>query len=345
MFDIFNNDAFNLITMTNGLQEVKYVPSYITKLGLFETESIDTLAVAIEKQTDESLILVPYTARGTHGTTMGSDLHNIRDLRVPHQQINDTIMADRVQGVRQFNTERQVLSLQSFIAGRAVKARRSFELTDEFQKLALITTGKLLDTDGSVKYDYYAEFGDNQAAEIDFDLDNATPAKGFLRAKVDKIRQDMGLALDGIPFGDILIICGNNFWNDLIIHKEMYDLYLGWSAAPRIQIPTISGGNQSAQTGIWGELDAFGAKWVNYRGGQNVSIDPDKCYIVPFGVPDLFKTVYAPADYIETVNTPGLPLYAFQWVMPNRKGVNLEFQTNRLHYCTRPRVLMRGKRT
>jgi hypothetical protein len=31
--------------------------------------------------------------------------------------------------------------------------------------------------------------------------------------------------------------------------------------------------------------------------------------------------------------------------MPNRKGVNLEFQTNALHYWTRPRVLLKGKRT
>lgn len=52
-----------------------------------------------------------------------------------------------------------------------------------------------------------------------------------------------------------------------------------------------------------------------------------------------------PADYMETVNTPGQRLYAKQWKMDNDKGVNLEFQSNVLHYCTRPRVLIRAKRT
>jgi hypothetical protein len=31
--------------------------------------------------------------------------------------------------------------------------------------------------------------------------------------------------------------------------------------------------------------------------------------------------------------------------MPNDKGVNVEFQMNTLHYCTRPRVLMPLRRT
>ena len=66
---------------------------------------------------------------------------------------------------------------------------------------------------------------------------------------------------------------------------------------------------------------------------------------MPSGVPGLFRTVYAPADYIETVNTPGQRLYGKQWEMQNGKGVNLEFQMNALHYCTRPRVLIPGKRT
>ena len=94
-----------------------------------------------------------------------------------------------------------------------------------------------------------------------------------------------------------------------------------------------------------GAFEFGGITWMNYRGGQNVGIDTDKCHLVPSGVPGLFRTVYAPADYIETVNTPGQRLYGKQWEMQNGKGVNLEFQMNALHYCTRPRVLIPAKRT
>jgi hypothetical protein len=54
----------------------------------------------------------------------------------------------------------------------------------------------------------------------------------------------------------------------------------------------------------------------------------------------------APADFVETANTIGLPRYAKQaadqqfarWVM-------LHVQSNPLPICTRPRVLLKGKRT
>ena len=341
MFDIFNQDAFTVVTMTDALQEVKYKPTFISKLGIFNSESIDTLDVAIEKQDDESLILVPSSPRGGPGSTMGSSRPNLRNLRVPHYQVDDAIMADRIQSARAFGEERAVMNLQNFIAKRAFKARQSFELTAEYQKLALITQGKLLDADGTTLYNYYTEMSEAQANEIDFDLDNASPAKGALRKVCESIIETIAESLDGIPYDGILVICGKAFWEDLMIHKEVYDLYLNWSGATTLQRATIGHG----ASGIWGEFEFAGIRFVRYRGGQNVSVPTDKGFIVPFGVPELFKTVYAPADYIETVNTMGEELYAKQWEMPNGKGVNLEFQTNTLHYCTRPRVLLRAKRT
>lgn len=345
MLDIFNQDAFSVVTMTDALQEVKYKPTYITSLGLFSSESIDTLSIAIEKQDDESLILVPASPRGSPGATSGSTRPNLRNLRVPHYQVDDAIMADRVQGARAFGEERAVMSLQNFIAGRARKARQSFELTAEYQKLALITQGKLLDADGSTLYNYYTEMSESQASEIDLDLDNASPAKGVLRSACEDIQEAIATELDGIPYDGILAICGKNAWKDLTKHKEVYDIYIGWSGATSLQKSTVGSNNVSAVSGIWSSMEVFDIRWVRYRGGQSVNVDDDKIYFVPFGVPDLFKSVYAPADYIETVNTNGQELYAKQWVMPNGKGVNLEFQTNVLHYCTRPRVLRRARRT
>ena len=60
-------------------------------------------------------------------------------------------------------------------------------------------------------------------------------------------------------------------------------------------------------------------------------------------MPGLFRTYYAPADYIETVNTIGRRLYAKQYDMPNGKGVHLDTQMNALNICTRPKVLIQGK--
>jgi hypothetical protein len=68
-------------------------------------------------------------------------------------------------------------------------------------------------------------------------------------------------------------------------------------------------------------------------------------YFYPTGVPNLFATVFAPADYIETVNTLGLPRYVKQYDMPNDKGVHMDTQMNALNFCTRPLALLSGTHT
>jgi hypothetical protein len=70
-------------------------------------------------------------------------------------------------------------------------------------------------------------------------------------------------------------------------------------------------------------------------------IADDKAIAFPMGVTDLFITRFGPADYWDTVNTPGLPRYMRQWgdeQQANRYRV-VEVQTNPIHICTRPRVL------
>jgi hypothetical protein len=98
---------------------------------------------------------------------------------------------------------------------------------------------------------------------------------------------------------------------------------------------------------VHGAFEFGGIVWENYRGmnGANPMVDANKCHIFPVGVPGLFRTVYAPADYIETVNTVGMPRYAKQWPSANGKRIEMESQSNPLSYCTRPKVLLKGKRT
>ena len=56
---------------------------------------------------------------------------------------------------------------------------------------------------------------------------------------------------------------------------------------------------------------------------------------------ELLITRFGPADYMETVNTMGLPYYASQVPMDHHKGVNLEAQSNPLNLCTRPRAIIK----
>ena len=341
ILNIFAQDAFSVMRLTDALREIKYTPSRIGQMGLFQTTSIDTLDIAIEKDKEQNRMLVSASPRGGPGQTFDKSKRAMRLLKIPHFQVDDAIYADEVQQVRAFGQEIAVERLQAKIADRAAEASQFFALTEEYHRLNILKTGQLLDADGSVLFDYFTEFGENQQAEVDFDLDNANPGEGALRKKCAAVVRQMAGILDGLPYTGIMSFCGDAFFDDLIAHREVRETYKGYAEAANLRAAYINAGT----SGIYGTFDFGGITWANYRGGQNVGIDTNKCYLYPIGVPGLFRTVYGPADYIETVNTPGQRLYAKQWEMQNGKGVNLEFQMNALHYCTRPRVLIPGKRT
>lgn len=341
VLDIFNADAFSVTSMTEAMREISYVPGRIGELGLFQVESIDTLDVAIEKQSAESLLLVPSSPRGGPGDTRDIGRRSLRKLTVPHFQRNDAIYADEVMGVRAFGSETAVETLQGKIARKAAVHSQDFALTEEYHRLSVIKSGILYDSDGAAQiYNYATEFGESLPAEVDFDLDNASPAAGVLRRRCAALLRAMADSLGGLPFRGVMVIMGKAFADDFYAHKEVRETYLNYAAAADLRAGYVSTTGKT-----YGGFEFGGIVWEEYRGGGSVTVGDDKAHAFPVGVPGLFKTLYAPADYIETVNRPGQRLYAKQWQKPNDKGVNVEFQMNALHYCTRPRVLMPLRRT
>jgi hypothetical protein len=83
------------------------------------------------------------------------------------------------------------------------------------------------------------------------------------------------------------------------------------------------------------------------RAGRSVDFtDGSKAYFFPVGVTGLFRQYKCAADFVETANTIGLPRYAKQAVDQQfARWVMLHVQSNPLPICTRPRVLIKGKRT
>ncbi|WP_300908374.1 major capsid protein [uncultured Desulfovibrio sp.] len=62
-------------------------------------------------------------------------------------------------------------------------------------------------------------------------------------------------------------------------------------------------------------------------------------YSYPVG-PGIWKMYHAPADWMETVNTIGLPYYARMDAKPRSRGYDLEVQSNPLTLCIYPEALV-----
>ena len=340
MLDIFNSNAFGIVPLTDAINKMKFVPGRIGAMGLFSESGIATTSAAIEEK-DGILSLISPSARGAPGTTLTKNRRTMRVVNVPHFEINDSVMAEEVQGVRAWGSETDVEMVMGKVAERGVVHSQSLEATNEYSRIGAIK-GTVTYADSST-LNLFDLFQVSQAAERDWDLDAASPASGVLRKTCAAVVRQIAAALDGVPFSGVYTLCGDAFFDDLIAHTEVRASYLQQQEASQLRTGYIDGG----AGGSYGSFNYGGITFENYRGsvGGTGFINTDKCHVFPTGVPSLFRTYWAPADYMETVNTNGQRLYMKQYEMANGKGVHLDTQMNALNICTRPNVLLQGKRT
>lgn len=319
--DIFNDDAFSLVSLTAAIQSAPYQPGRLEQMGLFGApEGVSNTSVMIEFY-DDVLSLVPVTQRGAPGSQTERGNRKVESFTVPHLKPEDHLTADEILGVRAFGSETEVETVAKKVAQRMTKMRQKIEYTKEsFRMLAL--KGKTVDAAGN-QIDLFGRFGLSQIT-IDFALDVDTT---IVRTKCLALLEATEDALGGLTFSGIRVLCGKTFWATLIEHKSVKESYLATLAAN-----TLRGDPRM-------EFEFGGIIWERYRGTSDVKIADNEAYAVPEGVVDLFIARNAPADYVETVGTLGQPMYAKQWIPDPGRLVNLEAQANPLFLCTRPKAV------
>jgi hypothetical protein len=319
--EIFNDDAFSVSSLTAAINEQEYLPGRISSLGLFQEEGITTLTVQIEKDGD-TLALVPAGERGTSGLVVSGTKRNMIPFNTVHLPQRFTIKADEIQGIRAFGTRSELQSVQDVVNKRLAKARRQLDATHEFQRMGALN-GQILDADGkTVLLDIYKTFGVTRK-KMSMGLTNASTE---LRVKCGEALDLQEDALGSITSSGARALCGKNFWNELVVHQSVKETFLNSQQAAALR----GDARESFEFG--------GIVFERYRGkiAGVTFIHDDKALLIPEGVPDLYISVFAPADYMETVNTEGVPYYSKIEPLPFNKGMAGEAQSNPLHLCTRP---------
>ncbi|NVZ82524.1 major capsid protein [Pseudomonas yamanorum] len=318
---IFEDDAFSVSSLTAAINDQEYLPGRISSLGLFREEGINTLTVQIEKDGD-TLALVPAGERGTSGLVVGGTKRQLIPFNTVHLPERFTIKADEIQGIRAFGTRSELQAVQDVVNKRLAKARRQLDATHEFQRMGALN-GQVLDADGkTVLLDIYKTFG-VQRKKLPMGLGNPDTE---LRVRAGEALDMQEEALGSITSTGSRAFCGKNFWNKLIVHKSVKETYLN-----TMQAASLRGDARES-------FEFGGIVWERYRGKvAGISfVHDDKALLIPEGVPDLYISSFAPADYMETANTQGLPYYSKIEPLAFNKGVAGEAQSNPLHMCTRP---------
>lgn len=324
--DIFNNDAFGTISLTKGINDLKHVPRRLGQLGIFAETGVTTTTVAVERQGD-TLVLVPAGQRGGIALPSGIDRRNMINLSTIHLPQVATVMADSVQNVRAFGSETEVQTVQNIVLQHQVKQRRAIDATIEYQRIGALK-GAIVDSNGStVLTNLFTAFGVEQQTQ-DMGLDvTTTKVRNTALAAKRKVEDALG---DGFYTG-MRAICSASYFDAMIGHADVEAAYERWMNGEHLRNDPRGG------------FMFAGIMWEEYRGTVN-SIDfigAGDAYLFPEGVPDLFQTHFAPADYTETVNTIGLPYYSKQEALQLGKGILLESQSNPISLCTRPRAVVK----
>lgn len=331
--DVFKPDLFTTTSLTIAINKAPYVPGIIGGLKIFEEDGVATTSVVVER-VDGKLALVQTSKRGGVGATQTDDKRKGYIFQVPHIQKDDELLADSVQNVREFGSSDQTRAVEAQRDSKLAMMARDLDLTLEFHRLGAMR-GKVYDADGTtVLLDLFTAFGEAEPTEIDFDLDNATPASGVVRTKCNQVVRAIEDALQAIPHTGVGALCDNTFWDQLTAHKEVRETYLNQAEAAELRNSNLN--------------DVFhygGIDFQRYRGTGSVALGAGKCRFFPKGAPGVFITRFAPADYLETVNTIGRPRYAKAEVMRFDKGMALQAQSNPVNICAIPSVLQSARNT
>ncbi|WP_458129477.1 major capsid protein [Pseudomonas sp. Z2-11] len=322
---IFEDDAFGVAALTAAINEQEFVPGRLASLGLFEEEGVTTLTVQIEKDGDK-LALVPAGERGTSGLVVNGSKRVLLPFNTIHLPERFTIKADEIQGIRAFGTQTELQAVQDVVNKRLDKARRQLDATHEFHRMGALN-GKVLDADGTtVLLDIYDRFG-VQRQTLPMGLNDPETNVQVQCVEALDMQED---ALGNVTTTSSRAFCGKTFWKKLIAHKSVVKTYEGSQQAAALR----GDGREAFEFG--------GISWERYRGkvGGIAFIPDDEARLVPEGVSEMFLSAYAPADYMETVNTQGLPYYSKLEPLPFGKGIAGEAQSNPLHICTRPRAVI-----
>ena len=328
----FNDPQFSVIALTAALNDQPFVPGQIGALGIFEEDGVNVTTIEVEEE-NGVLDLIDPTPRGAPGVTIGDTGREKIPFNMDHFEINDAVLADEVQGVRQLGSDDALETIQSRIDSKQQRHARAMDNTLEHYRIGAIK-GLIVSKSGRVLHNLYDRF--NIAIPDAVNLGIGAGDVANLGELLDGVTNSVEDDLDA-NYDHLHVLTGRTFHTKMWMQKVVRETFLNTNAA------------EVLRRGVPKVFEFGDMVFERYRTGRKaVEANNNAAYIAdnearlfPVGVSEMYLTRFGPADYEETVNTIGLPRYARQYAMPNGKGRHLDAQMNVINLCTRPAALRR----
>lgn len=329
--DLFKGSAFSTQAMTDAINIIPTQYGLVNELGIFKEKGVANTSVSIERK-NGTLNILEATERGGPGTQNISGKREMISIDIPNFTHNESIKASDVQNVRKFGTEDQLESVQDAVNDKLAEMKAKHEITLEYMRCGALQ-GKIYDGKGNLLADLFNRLGVQQNSKSFKTSVDDTAIPTALR----DVKRIIEKNLKGEVMNGVLCLCSGEFFEALVNHvsiKEAYNAYQG---------------KTPLRDDLRFDFEFNGIKFVEYEGsasgasGNVLRFVPDReAIFLPLGTRNVFETVFAPADYVEAVNTIGLPYYAKQKLQDFDKGVDVQTQSNPLPICKRPDLLVKA---
>ncbi len=275
---------------------------------------------------EESGILVPTTEWGGEAPKNSSGKRTAKSWTIPHMPLEDVVKASDVIGVRAFGST-TAETVQGKVLDKLQAMKNKIDATLAYRR-SKAKQGVIVDADGSTILSYFTEFGIAEQV-VYFDLGTATTnIAAKCQDVIDQIEDGLGQEV----YSSIEVEVDRAFYDALTAHKNVREVFLGWSAAES----KLGRSNTSG-------FEFGGLKFIVNR--QKVGATPlvaaSTGHAYPRGTQDVFLNGLAPADFNETVNTLALPYYAKQAGKQFDRGFDLHVQSNQLPIVAKPKALVK----
>lgn len=337
ILDIFGNAAFSSTSLTQAINIVPNDYGRIRELGLFSSEPLTTTTVAVEYN-NGTLNLLPTRERGAPPSLGMPEKRSVRQFGTFHIPHDDFVRADDVQNIiARVGTDGVMDSVAALVNRKQIVMRRKHAITLEHMRMGALR-GEILDSDGSSLLNLFNEFGVTQKT-VDFVLGTAgTDVKAKAREVVSYMEDNlMGETMTGVH---------------VLASPEWYEKFIGHAKVEEI-FKYYDGDNNPLRQDVRRGFPFHGLTIEEYRGsasymqengtyGSRRFIPAGEAIAFPIGTQDVFSTYWAPADFIDTVNTMGEEIYVRTAVDPEfQRWVKLHSQSNPLPLVKRPALLVK----
>jgi hypothetical protein len=330
MLDIFENEAFNMVSLSNSINLLPNRYGRLEELGLFPSRGVRTRTIAVEEQ-NGVLNLLPTMPVGSPATVGTRGTRRLKSFYIPHIPHDDVVLPEEIQGVRAFGSENELQVMSTIVTDHLQTMKDKHAITLEHLRMGALK-GVVLDADGVELENLYEKFGIVQKV-ISFALDDEGTD---VKAKCLEVLRYVEDNLMGELMSSLHCLVSADFFDALTSHPEVKEGYNRWQDGLALRSDMRKG------------FTFAGITFEEYRGRASRAdgtvvkfIDDGDGHCFPLGTLSTFFTYFAPADFNETVNTQGLPLYAKQEIRKFERGVDIHTQSNPLPLCLRPSVLVK----